>query len=194
MSTQWHSEHASQCPPLIYGRHELEELHTGRYFIAGGWSVGDREEHHQNSQEQSFRRIRERIRVIEASVKSRLRISCADQIGNVINEGHIMSTGNRRAHMKRLMGISEPRYVCKDRGVWRYVVSANPSGRLAIEKLRNDTIKPKRTEMSAKVSIEWVKKFCLRGNQLRTGLQYQENAVLHNLPRQKPYLRCAHLH
>ncbi|GBP46108.1 hypothetical protein EVAR_26553_1 [Eumeta japonica] len=43
--------------------------------------------------------------------------------------GQILSTRNRRACLKRLLGVSEAREICKDRTIWKSIVSATLLGK-----------------------------------------------------------------
>ena len=54
-----------------------------------------------------------------------------DQIQDILNNGQVKSTLNRRTCMKGLMRVEEAKEVCKDRGKWRDVVSAYPYGNKA---------------------------------------------------------------
>ena len=49
-----------------------------------------------------------------------------DQIQDVLNNGQVKSTLNRRTCMKGLMRVEEAKEVCKDHGIWKEVVSAYP--------------------------------------------------------------------
>jgi hypothetical protein len=54
-----------------------------------------------------------------------------DQIGEVLEKNQVRSTRNRRACMKNLMTVEEPKGVCKDRNKWKEVISAYPKGKRA---------------------------------------------------------------
>ncbi|GBP88489.1 hypothetical protein EVAR_64922_1 [Eumeta japonica] len=58
--------------------------------------------------------------------KGRSRKSYAGHIGGIITKGQIQSTRNRRVYMKRLKDVSEAGEICKDRTMWKSVVSAYP--------------------------------------------------------------------
>ena len=51
-----------------------------------------------------------------------------DQIQDILKNGQVKSTLNRRSCMKGLMSVEEAKVVCKDRGKWKDVVSAYPYG------------------------------------------------------------------
>ncbi|GBP64084.1 hypothetical protein EVAR_51084_1 [Eumeta japonica] len=56
--------------------------------------------------------------------KERLRISYASQTGGILKRTQILNTRNQRVCMKRLMDVNELRDLCKDRTMWKTVVSA----------------------------------------------------------------------
>lgn len=60
--------------------------------------------------------------------KGRPRRTFEDQIREVLEIGQVRSTHNRRQCMRRCMTVDEAREVCQDRGRWRDVISAYPSG------------------------------------------------------------------
>jgi hypothetical protein len=54
-----------------------------------------------------------------------------NQIGQVLQQGQVKSTQNRRACMRNLMSVEETKGVCKDRSKWQEVISAYPKGNRA---------------------------------------------------------------
>ncbi|GBO98451.1 hypothetical protein EVAR_84_1 [Eumeta japonica] len=53
----------------------------------------------------------------------------ADHVGGMLKKDQFLGTRNRRAGMKRLMDVSDAREICKDRTIWKFIVSAYPSGK-----------------------------------------------------------------
>jgi hypothetical protein len=54
-----------------------------------------------------------------------------DQIGEVLEKSQVKSTRNRRACMRNLMKVQEAKGVCKDRSMWKEVMSAYSNGKRA---------------------------------------------------------------
>ena len=63
--------------------------------------------------------------------RGRPRLTYHDQINRALEEGDVRSFKNRRACMKRVMNVNEASEVCKDRVMWRSVLSAYPARDLA---------------------------------------------------------------
>ncbi|GBP88216.1 hypothetical protein EVAR_89871_1 [Eumeta japonica] len=87
-----------------------------------------------------LRRLRERVEAQELKLR-RLRALrgqldrnkqaniALNHMGGILKKGQILSTRNRRACIKRLMDVSEAREICKDRTIWKPMVSAYPYGK-----------------------------------------------------------------
>ena len=59
--------------------------------------------------------------------RGRPRVSWLDHVDQILKEGNVRSTRNRRACMRNGMNVNEAKEVCRDRGSWRLVLSAYPS-------------------------------------------------------------------
>ena len=59
--------------------------------------------------------------------RGRPRVSWLDHVDQILKEGNVRSTRNRRACIRNGMNVNEAKEVCRDRGSWRSVLSAYPS-------------------------------------------------------------------
>ena len=59
--------------------------------------------------------------------RGRPRVSWLDHVDQILKEGNVRSTRNRRACMRNGMNVNEAKEVCRDRETWRSVLSAYPS-------------------------------------------------------------------
>lgn len=58
--------------------------------------------------------------------RGRPRIKWLEDANQILKDGHVRSTLNRRTCMRNCMNVSEARNVCKDRSVWLSILSAYP--------------------------------------------------------------------
>ena len=58
--------------------------------------------------------------------RGRPRLTWIKHIEQILKDGHVLSTRNRRRCMRTCMSVEEAREVCKDRNAWRSVLSAYP--------------------------------------------------------------------
>ena len=63
--------------------------------------------------------------------RGRPRHTFQDQIDRVLSEGDVRSHKNRRACMKRVMSVREASEICKNRTLWRSILSAYPARDMA---------------------------------------------------------------
>ena len=60
--------------------------------------------------------------------RGRYRLTFENTISKILEEGHVKSMRTpRRACMKRLMTVDEAKELCRDRSVWRSVLSDYPA-------------------------------------------------------------------
>ena len=80
-------------------------------------------------EQMSDKRIAKKIYEKVSGRKSRgtSRLSFKNTLSKILEEGHVKSTRNpRRACIKKLMTVDEVKDVCRDRSVWRFVLSDYP--------------------------------------------------------------------
>ena len=63
--------------------------------------------------------------------RGRPRLTWIMHIEQILKDGHILSTRNRRRCMRTCMSVQEAREVCKDSNAWRSVLSAYPERDMA---------------------------------------------------------------